>query len=431
MDHRTTLLWMVLATGILLRPTNAQFAQTLPAGLEAVDGNASTGFPFGTASTHIWHWIYDAANFSATGPIVITSLAIRPDAGTVTTSAAFQNVEIRMASATVDWATTFPNAQTFSSNVGPDVTTVFSGAVTIPSGLTGGPTAWIPIPVSPFTFDPSAGNDFIIQVRTPGPGNAFAMTTDGHNNGNSTRYGHTSIATSPTSNFSNLAFVPVVRIEYHPAVGLFPDFLATPTSGTAPLSVTFQDTSYTSAFGGLQSWAWDFDGDSVVDSLVQNPTFTYLVPGTYSVTLTVTDAAANQSSHTKQAFVAVGQYPFTVATSGGGAGDLVVTPVPPAGAPTATLGFTLVSFTPPPSVGTGVLFGILPDAATFFVLGNLPTVGNPLAYVVAPGFYPSVPFSVGPGAFSNLAGTTADFVQVGLTPGFQLVFSTPVQRVTF
>ena len=61
-------------------------------------------------------------------------------------------------------------------------------------------------------------------------------------------------------------------------------FTGSPTSGAAPLTVAFTDQS----MGEITSWAWDFDNNGVVDSNVQNPSWTYATPGTYAVKLTVT-----------------------------------------------------------------------------------------------------------------------------------------------
>jgi PKD repeat protein len=64
---------------------------------------------------------------------------------------------------------------------------------------------------------------------------------------------------------------------------------ATPSSGLAPLDVTFAG----SAAGGnppYVAYAWDF-GDGSGTSTSQNPTYTYEVPGSYTVTLTVTDSS--------------------------------------------------------------------------------------------------------------------------------------------
>ncbi len=58
-------------------------------------------------------------------------------------------------------------------------------------------------------------------------------------------------------------------------------FTGTPTTGTAPLDVTFTDQS----IGNIISWTWDF-GDGL-SSTEQHPTHSYTI-GTYPVSLTVT-----------------------------------------------------------------------------------------------------------------------------------------------
>jgi PKD repeat protein len=68
-------------------------------------------------------------------------------------------------------------------------------------------------------------------------------------------------------------------------------FSATPTSGTAPLNVSFTDQSS----GSPTSWAWDFQNDGLVDSNVRSPTFQYSAPGTYSVKLTATNGLGSNS----------------------------------------------------------------------------------------------------------------------------------------
>jgi len=72
---------------------------------------------------------------------------------------------------------------------------------------------------------------------------------------------------------------------------LIADFSCDVGSGTAPLTVVFTDLST----GSPASWAWDFDSDGTVDSTEQNPTHTYSEPGTYTVTLTVNNAAGADS----------------------------------------------------------------------------------------------------------------------------------------
>jgi PKD repeat protein len=64
-------------------------------------------------------------------------------------------------------------------------------------------------------------------------------------------------------------------------------FTGTPTSGTAPLIVTFTDTST----GTPTSWNWSFgDGNF---SAVKNPVYTYVSASTYTVSLRATNAVGS------------------------------------------------------------------------------------------------------------------------------------------
>jgi len=66
---------------------------------------------------------------------------------------------------------------------------------------------------------------------------------------------------------------------------LFADFSVDDTSGCGSVSANFDDES--SSSGTITSWHWDFgDGGT---STVQNTAHNYTVPGTYDVTLTITD----------------------------------------------------------------------------------------------------------------------------------------------
>ena len=62
-------------------------------------------------------------------------------------------------------------------------------------------------------------------------------------------------------------------------------FTATPSSGTAPVTVQFKDTSS----GSPTSWAWDF-GDGT-GSTEQHPQHTYTSPGTYTSTLVASNVS--------------------------------------------------------------------------------------------------------------------------------------------
>lgn len=81
-------------------------------------------------------------------------------------------------------------------------------------------------------------------------------------------------------------------------------FSGVPTSGTAPLDVSFSDTSSNAP----TSWAWDFgDGAS---STAQNPMHTYTSTGSYTVSLTVVNADGSDTD--------VQTNYVTVTTNGGG-----------------------------------------------------------------------------------------------------------------
>jgi PKD repeat protein len=69
------------------------------------------------------------------------------------------------------------------------------------------------------------------------------------------------------------------------------DFDASPLTAYAPEEVQFTDLSQ----GNVTSWAWDFDGDGVVDSVLQNPQYEFANPGNYTISLTVSGADGNDT----------------------------------------------------------------------------------------------------------------------------------------
>jgi glucose/arabinose dehydrogenase len=66
---------------------------------------------------------------------------------------------------------------------------------------------------------------------------------------------------------------------------------ATPTTGSAPLTVAFDGTGSSDPDpGDTLTYAWDLDGDGAFDdSIAAQPTFTYTTQGSYTATLRVTD----------------------------------------------------------------------------------------------------------------------------------------------
>jgi len=95
------------------------------------------------------------------------------------------------------------------------------------------------------------------------------------------RYRVAAINASGTSAFSNVAEITLLGAEEPVA-----SFTATPTSGSAPLPVTFDGRSST-AFGGgpVDSFTWSFgDGSSSTGPVLSH---TFAAPGSYTVILTV------------------------------------------------------------------------------------------------------------------------------------------------
>lgn len=231
-----------------------------------------------------------------------------------------------------------------------------------------------------------------------------------------------------------IAGIPDRGADETPATGLFAAFTATPVSGSAGLTVMFQDSSFSSDPGGVTGWSWDFEDDGIIDSTAQNPTFTYSCPGTYNVRLTVTDASNPSSSLMQANFINVGDQQFGLFTSGGGVGDLIVTPVPTNCGPAlgAASGWTLISFATPLPVGAGPLGGLVPDATTWSFLFMPVAAGSIAHFAVTPGLYPDAgPLNLPAGSLVGLTGLTMDAVMLFLDGSGTLIHVSNVARVSF
>jgi len=85
---------------------------------------------------------------------------------------------------------------------------------------------------------------------------------------------------------------------------------ASPTTGAAPLTVTFDGTGSSDPDGDPLSYAWDLDGDGAYDdSTATRPTWTYTASGSYAAKLRVTDPGG--LSGTATVLVTVGNTPPT------------------------------------------------------------------------------------------------------------------------
>ncbi|NNE34804.1 MAG: PKD domain-containing protein, partial [Rhodothermales bacterium] len=104
-------------------------------------------------------------------------------------------------------------------------------------------------------------------------------------------------------------------------------FSATPMTGTAPLAVTFNGGGSTDSDGTIQSYSWSF-GDTPTGATGETVQHTYVSPGVYSATLTVTDDDGAFGSNAVEIVVTAPQNvppiaSFTAAPSSGTAPLLV------------------------------------------------------------------------------------------------------------
>jgi cytochrome c len=75
---------------------------------------------------------------------------------------------------------------------------------------------------------------------------------------------------------------------------------ASRTSGQAPLTVSFSsEGSNDPDPGDSFTFAWDFNGDGITDSIEADPTFTYTTNGSFTVRLTVADSSGRTGTATR------------------------------------------------------------------------------------------------------------------------------------
>jgi len=158
----------------------------------------------------------------------------------------------------------------------------------------------VPAPVAAFTADVVSGIEPFKVIFTDQSGNSpISWAWDFNNDGtvDSTVQNPTYTYVSPGVYTVSLAvsnaggsnsLVKTGYITVWTATPPVAGFTATPTTGDAPLTVQFSDTSVNAT-----SWAWDFNNDGTVDSTVQNPSYTYPSSGIYSVKLTVGNVAGS------------------------------------------------------------------------------------------------------------------------------------------
>ncbi len=325
----------LLSAALLSSLAPAQLTLVAPNGYAAVEGNSNNIYPWGRGSSSLRNqFLYDSTTFSAqgvTGPVAISRLRFRADGVFASnwTGGTYPQVRIDLSSSPLDHLAA---SASFAANHGPDQTTVLNGPVTIVPGSGSNPGPWyIDIPLTtPFVYNPLVGDDLTVDIQLDGTGwtggttgyapfdavNGFAVVPPL----GARVFDDVTNTPNGASGMVEVNYAAVCEFTYAPANGLFPAFSATPTGGTSPLTVQFTDLSYSSAPGGVVSWRWDLDGDGIVDSTAQNPSFVYTGCGDFDVSLTILDGVHPQATRTRSAFVRTDllQAAFTKTSLGNG-----------------------------------------------------------------------------------------------------------------
>jgi len=147
---------------------------------------------------------------------------------------------------------------------------------------------------TPASWDWSFGDDSLENATEQNPVHTYA------NSGTYTVLLNATNAdgsdTKVLSDYITVSAVPVVPLIPEPLIS---NFTGEPTSGPAPLTVQFNDTST----GPHDQWKWEFgDGNT---SSEQNPLYTYNLPGSYSVLLNISQAGGDSASKTQEDYITV------------------------------------------------------------------------------------------------------------------------------
>ncbi|MEM6272030.1 MAG: PKD domain-containing protein [Bacteroidota bacterium] len=181
-----------------------------------------------------------------------------------------------------------------------------------------------------------------------------------------------------------LLVLPVIGLAQPTAI-----FTATPVSGCSPLVVQFTDQST----GPVTSWFWDFGNGNT--STLQNPAAVYVTPGTYTVTLTVSDGP-NSDTQVQTNLITVFQDPTANFTNA---------------SPTNGCVPHTVCFTDQSTPGDGAINSWIWD----FGDGNTSTAQNPCHTYTATGSFTVTLVATDVNGCSNTF-TIPNYVNVSTTP---------------
>ena len=170
-------------------------------------------------------------------------------------------------------------------------------------------TVNMPVPVAAINASPLSGlAPLVVNFNGSGTNSPTSFDWifgDGSDHGSGANVTHTyatpgnyQVVLSASNSGGNSA--PVVTMIHVLAPVPVASFTATPTSGLAPLAVSFQGSGTNSP----TSFDWDF-GDGSSHGSGANPTHTYAMPGNYAVTLVATNSAGSSDPYAIQNYVVV------------------------------------------------------------------------------------------------------------------------------
>jgi gliding motility-associated-like protein len=164
------------------------------------------------------------------------------------------------------------------------------------------------------------------SANTICPGGSATLTANGVNGGNTyswssspTNTGNVEMATAAGTyivTYSNACGSATAAVSVSQST-LLPDFTFSPNGGTAPVTISFSNTSVNNAMNN-----WSFGNGSSSQNVSDNSSYT--VPGIYSVTLVIANSDGCQASVTKTLEVNDQQFliPDAFTPNGDGKNDL-------------------------------------------------------------------------------------------------------------
>ncbi len=240
----------ILAAAALAVASASAQSLVFPQGFDTSNTGSSTLTWRSTAFR--FQMLYDTSHWTDRGvasPLTITRLRFRANGGVVNAGGSvFSNVTIQLSSSPLDPATM---STTFASNVGANVATVFNGNVTSLPAAGGSPNDYVYdiTLTTPFVYDPSLGNDLLIDVSAPTAPAPTTVATMATSNIQATHRAKRLSAASVTATTGALSdFASVVLIDYSIAPGTAS--ASNYGGGCGAEAVSFHETFGTFDLGG-------------------------------------------------------------------------------------------------------------------------------------------------------------------------------------